>query len=108
MNDKALRYLGLAARAGKVVIGVEECGKAAGKNRHAILILASDAAVNAQKSASELAEGFNISLLPVRYSKRQIGDCLGRANGVALVMLTEKNLASAFKAAVQSEREQEE
>ena len=107
-NDKALRYLGLAARAGKVIAGVEECCKAAEKKKKVLLIIAADAAKNARKRADEAVERYGIGLLSVRYDKQQLGESIGKVKGVALMMLTDENLAKAFMSAVKSDSEQEE
>ena len=41
--DKALRYLGLAVKAGRLIIGAEDCAKALKCRTRGLLIAASDA-----------------------------------------------------------------
>ena len=106
--DKALGYLGLAARAGKLKIGAEDCAKELRRGRGSLLAAASDAAVNTLDEARALCAGREDILLRTAYTKRDIARAVGRGNPVAVVLLCDEGLARAFKAAAEVDREQEE
>ena len=95
--DKALRYLGLAAKAGRLVIGAEDCAKQIGKGK--LLVAASDAAANTLEQARAMAERRSCPLLRVAYTKLDIAQAIGRGNPVALALICDEGLAKAFAAA---------
>ncbi len=107
--DKALGYLGLALRAGKLTVGAEESAKALrGRNKGALLIAASDAGANTLRQAETMAAG-KCPIRRVCYTKTELAQSLGRSGPVALVFLFDEGLAKAFLSAVKDERgEQEE
>ena len=105
---KALGYLGLAARAGKLKIGAEDCAQQWRRERRGLLAAASDAGANTIRQAAALCAGREDALLRTPFTKRDLADALGRGAPVALVMICDEGLARAFSAAVEMEREQEE
>ena len=106
--DKALGYLGLAARAGKIRAGAEDCAKELQKRKKGLLVAASDASGNTMDRARVMTTG-RAALFCAAYTKRQIAGAIGRAAPVALVLICDEGLAKAFAAAAGSERgEQEE
>ena len=106
--DKAIRYLSLAAKAGKLVIGEEDQLKAARKGKGALLLLASDAAPSAIKRASELSAIRDTKVITTVYTKSEIARAVGRGSSVALLMLIDEGLSAAFTAAAAIGTEQEE
>ena len=107
--DKALGYLGLAARAGKLKTGAEDCAKELKKRKGGLLIAAADASANTLDRAAAMTAGREERLFRTDYTKRQIADAVGRATPVALALLCDEGLAKAFKAAAHMDRgEQEE
>ncbi len=109
MNDKsAIRYLSLAAKAGRLVTGVEDCEKALKKRRgDALLILAADAAPNAQKRAEALSEAGAARLVKTEFTKSELAAAVGRGSSVALALVTDWGLAEAFRAAANPKRQEE-
>ena len=106
--DKALRYLGLAAKAGKLVVGAEDCGKQLRRSRGGLLVAAADAAANTISQARAACAGRGAGLLVSAYTKEQLGRAAGRAMPVALAYICDEGLARAFAAAADKDREQEE
>lgn len=106
--DKALRYLGLAARAGRLAVGAEDCGKQLRKRRGGLLIAAADAASNTLEQAHVLCSRSGTPMLSAAYTKQQLGLAAGRAAPVALALICDEGLAEAFAAAAGMDRKQED
>lgn len=95
--DKALGYLGLAARAGRLVIGAEDCAGRLRKGGAGTLVAASDAGRNTLEQARSLAAGQKRSVFVCGYTKQELADAIGRGSPVALVMICDEGLAAAFR-----------
>ena len=109
MNDKsALRYLSLAAKAGRLVTGGDEVEKQMRRGKRGTLLLASDAGSDALRRAGNLAHERSIPLWNIPYTKSELAAAVGRARPVALALITDKGLAAAFAAAAAIASEQEE
>ena len=107
--DKALGYLGLAARAGKLRTGAEDCAKELKRRRHGLLVAAADASGNTLDRARAMTAGGGSGLFYTAYTKRQIAGAIGRGTPVALALICDEGLARAFAAAAESQSgEQEE
>ena len=106
--DKALRYLGLAAKAGRLIVGAEDCAKELKKRKIGLLIAASDAAENTLAQARAAAGERGVALLNTPYTKQELADAVGRGNPVALMLVCDEGLAHAFASAVEMDRKQEE
>lgn len=109
MTEKsALRYLSLAAKAGRLTAGVEDCEKALKKRRKAALLaLAADAAPNARKRAEALEAAGKARLIKTEFTKSELAAAVGRGSVVALVLVTDEGLAEAFIAAVRAKSKEE-
>ena len=103
-----IRYLSLAAKAGKLITGGDEVEKSIRRGRGGLLILASDAAGNAVKRGEAMAGAPGVSLKTIPYTKSQIAAAVGRGSSVALALVTDEGLAAAFLAAAAKALEQEE
>lgn len=106
--DKALSYLSLASKAGRVVIGADDQLKTVRKGRGTLIVLAADAAPSAVKRAIELSAVRNIRIFRAMYSKAELAHAVGRGSSVALAVLTDEGLSAAFCAAAAKGMEQEE
>lgn len=106
--DKAIRYLSLAAKAGKLVIGADDCEKTVKKGKASLIVLAADAAPSAVKRGNELAGVRGTRIFKTVYTKAELAQAVGRGSSVALAVLTDEGLASAFSAAGATGMEQEE
>ncbi len=106
--DKALGYLGLASRAGKLKLGAEDCAKELGRCQHGLLAAASDIGANTLRQAEAMCAGRDTVLLHTPYTKWELARAVGRGAPVALALVCDEGLARAFSAAVEMEREQEE
>jgi ribosomal protein L7Ae-like RNA K-turn-binding protein len=108
-HDRALRYLGLAAKAGKLVLGADECDKAIKAGRGKLLVLAQDAGGNVVRMAKRLSAERGLRLMRTKYTKPELAAALGRGSSVALALVCDEGLAEAFVTAAQNDgMEQEE
>lgn len=102
--DKALNYLALARKAGRVELGEEPAGAAARAQKARLIIVANDATDHTWRRAQSFVAGTEQLCLKVPYSKDQLGQAIGRS-ALALAAFTDPALALAFvKALGQPER----
>ena len=106
--DKAIRYLSLAAKAGKLIIGADDCDKVVKKGSAALILLAKDAAPSALRRANDLAKMRNTKIFNTQYTKAELSQAVGRGSSVALAVLTDEGLAAAFMKTAVIALEQEE
>ena len=110
MNDtKAIRYLSLAAKAGRIVTGGDEVAKSIRRGKGGLLILASDAGQDTVRRGEQLSLNPLVTLSKTAYTKSQIAAAVGRGSSVALALVTDEGLAEAFlRASASSAKEQED
>ena len=97
--DKALQYMTLARKAGRLAVGEENCGNAAVSGKARLLLLASDASDNARKRAIGFLQGRRALLASLPWKKEELSSLLGR-NGCSMVCFTDLPLASRFASAM--------
>ena len=102
--DKALNYLALARKAGKVELG-EEPVNAATRALHApLVIVAADASDHTWRRANSFVAGTNQLCLKAPFTKDQLGFIIGRQE-LAIAAFTDAALAASFvKALPQTEK----
>ena len=106
-EKKAIRYLSLAAKAGRLVTGAEECEKALKRKKGKLIVLAADAAPNTCKRADTLSSESGVSLTRTEYSKSELAAAVGRGSSVAIALVTDEGLAKAFLAEAIPQRQEE-
>ena len=93
--DKALNYIALARKAGRVELGEEPAGAAARAQRARLIVVASDASDHTWRRAQSFVAGTDQQCVKVPYTKDQLGQAIGRTS-LALAAFTEPALALAF------------
>ena len=93
--DKALNYLALARKAGRVELGEEPAGAAARAQKARLVIVASDATDHTWRRAQSFVAGTEQICLRVPFSKDDMGQAVGRT-ALALAAFTDPALALAF------------
>ena len=93
--DKALNYLALARKAGRIELGEEPVGAAARAQKARLVIVASDATGHTWRRAESFVAGSEQICLKVPFSKEQMGVAVGRSV-LALAAFTDPALALAF------------
>ena len=93
--DKALNYLALARKAGRIELGEEPAGAAARAKKARLVIVAEDATDHTWRRAQSFVAGSEQICLKVPFSKDQMGQAVGRT-ALALAAFTDPALALAF------------
>ena len=95
MTDRALNYLGLMRRAGRLEIGETATGYAIKEGRARCVCVAADAADNAVKRAKGWLQGRRALYVELPYTKEQLSDALGRS-GCSMAAFHDAGLALRF------------
>ena len=93
--DKALNYLALARKAGKLELGEEPVGAAARAQHARLVVVASDASDHTWRRAKSFVAGTGQECIRLTYTKDQVGAVVGRQE-VAIAALTDPAMALAF------------
>ena len=103
-TDRALRLLGLAARARATVIGTPLVCTALSQGRGKaplLVLLAEDASPNTKKRITDRTAFYGVALCSLPLSCAQLAHTVGKKEAsVAAVGVTDQNLAAAIKAAL--------
>ena len=98
--DKALQYMALARKAGRIELGEEPVGVAARAQHARLVIVASDAGDHTWRRANSFVSGTEQLCIKVAYTKDQLGQAIGRTS-LALAAFTDPALALAFAKALE-------
>ena len=102
--DKALNYLALARKAGRIELGEEPVGAAARAQKARLVVVAEDATDHTWRRALSFVSGSEQICLRVPYNKDLLGQAVGRT-ALAMAAFTDPAMALAFvKALGQSEK----
>ena len=93
--DKALNYLSLARKAGKLEAGEEPVGGAARAQHARLVIVASDASDHTWRRAKSFVAGTGQECIRLPYTKDELGQSIGRSE-LAMAALTDPAMALAF------------
>ena len=93
--DKALNYLALARKAGRVELGEEPVGAAARAQHARLVVVASDATDHTWRRAKSFVAGTQQQCIKVPFTKDQLGMAIGRSS-LALAAFSDPALALAF------------
>lgn len=98
--DKALGYMALARKAGRIELGEEPAGAAAAAGNAKLILVASDASEHTWRRANSFVAGSDQLCIRVAFSKDRLGQAIGR-EALALAAFTDAALALAFVKALQ-------
>ena len=93
-NEKAFRYLGLAAKAGRVASGEFQTENAVKKGRAKVVLIAADASENTKKKFQNMCSFHKIPVF-ITTDKETLGHRIGREMRTSAA-ITDENLAAAF------------
>ena len=93
--DKAMNYLSLARKAGKLEAGEEPVGAAARAQHARLVIVASDASDHTWRRAKSFVAGTGQECIRLPYNKDELGATIGRQE-LAIAALTDPAMALAF------------
>lgn len=102
--DKALNYLALGCKAGRIELGEEPVGVAARAQHARLVVVAEDASDHTWRRAKSFVAGTRQVCIKVPFSKDMLGQAVGRTE-LAIAAFTDPAMALAFvKALPQPER----
>ncbi len=93
--DKALNYLALARKAGRIELGEEPVGAAARAQHARLVVVASDASPHTWRRALSFVAGTQQICIRIPFTKDELGQAIGRSS-LAIAALTDPALALAF------------
>ena len=93
--DKALNYVALARKAGRIELGEEPVGAATRAQHARLVIVASDASDHTWRRALSFVSGTEQKCIRIPYTKDQLGEAIGRT-ALAIAAFTDTALAMAF------------
>ena len=98
--DKALNYMALARKAGRIELGEEPVGAAARAQHARLVIVAEDASDHTWRRAKSFVAGTQQECIRVPYTKDVLGMAIGRT-ALAIAAFTDPALALAFVKALE-------
>ena len=98
--DKALNYVALARKAGRIELGEEPVGAAARAQHARLVIVAEDSSDHTWRRAKSFVAGTEQLCVRVPFTKDQLGQASGRAS-LAIAAFTDPALALAFVKALE-------
>ena len=93
--DKALNYLALARKGGRVELGEEPVGAAARAGKAYLIVVASDAGDHTWRRAKSYAAGTDQQCVRLAVTKEEMGFVVGRQS-LAIAAITDVQLALAL------------
>lgn len=93
--DRALNYLSLARKAGKLELGEEPVGAAARAQHARLVMVAKDASDHTWRRAKSFVAGTSQECIRLDYTKDELGAAVGRQE-LAIGALTDPAMALAF------------
>ena len=97
--DKALNYVALARKAGRIELGEEPVGAATRAQHARLVIVASDASDHTWRRALSFVSGTEQKCIRIPFTKDQLGQAIGRT-ALAIAAFTDAALAVAFAKAL--------
>ena len=97
--DRALNYMALARKAGRIELGEEPVGAAARAVKACLVMVASDAGDHTWRRAKSYTAGTAQQTLKVSFTKDELGFAIGRSS-LAMAAFTDAALALAFAKAL--------
>ncbi len=99
--DKALNYVALARKAGRIELGEEPVGAAARAQHARLVIIAEDGSDHTWRRAKSFVAGTEQLCIRVPFTKDQLGQASGRSS-LAIAAFTDPALALAFVKALEN------
>ena len=97
--DKALNYVALARKAGRIELGEEPAGAAARAVHACLIVVASDASDHTWRRAKSFAAGTDQQCIRLDCTKEEMGFVVGRQS-LAIAAITDVQLALALVTAL--------
>ena len=102
-TKRALGMLGLAMKAGKVVIGTEQVIAYLQKNKLKLVLLSSNSSEGTQKKIRFKCEFYKTPTVALDIDTDELGRMLGKTYGPAVVGITDENFANVIAGLLKGE-----
>ena len=96
MNDKLTGMLGLAMRAGQLVVGTEQVCLAMAKGKIIICLVSQEASEGTRKKLRTKCEFYGVRMITHDITIGELGRVIGKTYAPACVGITDQNFASAI------------
>ena len=93
--DKALNYMALARKGGRIELGEEPVGAAARAVKACLVMVAGDASDHTWRRANSFVAGTAQQCIRLSYTKDELGMAIGRSS-LAIAAFTDPAMALAF------------
>lgn len=103
---KALNYMAIARKGGRIELGEEPVGAAARAVKARLIIVASDASDHTWRRGKSYAAGTDQQCIKVPFTKDELGQAIGRTS-LAMAAFTDPALALAFVQALEDPKLEE-
>lgn len=100
---KALNYMSLARKAGRIELGEEPVGAAARAQKARLVVVAADASDHTWRRSKSFVAGTSQQCIKVAFTKDELGQAIGRTS-LAVAAFTDPALALAFVQALDDPR----
>ncbi|MGN0453495.1 MAG: L7Ae/L30e/S12e/Gadd45 family ribosomal protein [Ruminococcus sp.] len=101
MNDRLLSLLGIARKAGKLIIGNDPVREAIEANKACIVLLADDISENTAKKIITHAESFSVECYVMKRSKEELSLSLGKT--CAVIAVIDRGFSDKLKELIETE-----
>ena len=102
MSDKFFGMLGLAMRAGRLVVGTEQVCLALAKGRVQLCIVSSEASDGTRKKLRTKCEFYGVKMITTDIEIGELGRVLGKTYAPACVGVADENFATALERLAES------
>ena len=103
MNNKLCGLLGIARRAGHILIGFDAVRAALLAHKTQLILLASDCSPKTEKELRFAAQDKHCPICPVQATKEDLAGALGLQKPVAVVATDDAGFATGFANAIESD-----
>lgn len=103
-NEKALRAIGLCAKAGRLVCGTEQiCEALRAKARPYLVLEAEDNSPNTAKRIADKCSFYQVEHRRLSIDGNTLSDAIGKSGRVAAVAITDENLCRLVQKTLEEE-----
>lgn len=103
-NQRLYGMLGLAMRAGKVIVGTEQVCIGLSKGKIHLVLISTEASEGTKKKIGFKCEFYNIRSLEVNICTEELGRLLGKTYGPAAVGIADENFANTISSIITGSR----
>lgn len=93
MNSKFLSMLGLARRAGSLIIGTDLVTKSLPSGKAMLVIYAQDSSGNTEKKITDKCKFYGVNCVKSIYTQGELSHAIGKSSSVTVIGVTDENFS---------------